>query len=96
MSVFTTLLSLAVAAMLYNLALATEYTVGDRGGWDTTTNLQVWASSNIFLAGDDLSKHYEPTYTMHIHMHPHKHAYVIYATMHNISMHLFLRNLGRY
>lgn len=48
MSGFRTLLSLAVAAMLHNLALATEYTVGDRGGRDTTTNLQV--SSNIFLA----------------------------------------------
>ncbi|XP_063948297.1 uclacyanin 1 [Daucus carota subsp. sativus] len=47
--------TLSVAVMLHNLALATEHTVGDRGGWDTTSNLQVWASSNIFLAGDGLS-----------------------------------------
>lgn len=55
-SVFVTL---SVAVMLHNWALATEHTVGDRSGWDTTSNLQVWASSNIFLAGDSLSKSVE-------------------------------------
>ncbi|KAK1405405.1 Uclacyanin 1 [Heracleum sosnowskyi] len=64
MSIFRKLLSLAVAAMLHNLALATEHSVGDRGGWETTTNLQIWASSNIFLAGDDLSFNYKPNHNV--------------------------------
>ncbi|WOG98798.1 hypothetical protein DCAR_0418143 [Daucus carota subsp. sativus] len=56
--------TLSVAVMLHNLALATEHTVGDRGGWDTTSNLQVWASSNIFLAGDGLNFDYKPNHNV--------------------------------
>ncbi|KAF3443749.1 hypothetical protein FNV43_RR13439 [Rhamnella rubrinervis] len=47
--------SLAIMAMLMELAMAANYTVGDpNGGWDTSTNLQTWASSQSFLVGDNL------------------------------------------
>lgn len=50
--------SLAIMAMLMELAMAANYTVGaPNGGWDTSTNLQTWASSQSFLVGDNLSKY---------------------------------------
>lgn len=53
----TTLVSLVVATMLIELAMAASYNVGGpNGGWDSTTDLQTWASSQTFLVGDNLSK----------------------------------------
>ncbi|GAV79956.1 Cu_bind_like domain-containing protein [Cephalotus follicularis] len=50
-----TLMSLAVSAFLIKLAIAANYTVGaPGGGWDQTTNLQNWASSQSFSVGDNL------------------------------------------
>jgi len=44
-------------AILIKLALATNYIVGGpNGGWDTNSNLQSWASSQIFSVGDSLGK----------------------------------------
>jgi hypothetical protein len=44
-------------ATMLRLAMAANYTVGGpNGGWDATTNLQAWASSNKFLVGDNLSE----------------------------------------
>jgi hypothetical protein len=52
-----TLMSLAMPAMLIKLAMAANYIVGGpNGGWDTTTSLQTWASSQSFSVGDNLSK----------------------------------------
>jgi hypothetical protein len=52
-----TLMSLAISATLINLAMAANYVVGGpNGGWDTTTSLQTWASSQSFSVGDSLSK----------------------------------------
>lgn len=57
MAVLRILVSLAATAMLIQLAMATNYTVGGpNGGWDITTDLQSWASSQSFLVGDNLSK----------------------------------------
>ncbi|CAL5394340.1 unnamed protein product [Camellia sinensis] len=56
MAVVRTLVSLAVTAMLlFSVAMATNYTVGGpNGGWDMSTNIQSWASSQSFSVGDDL------------------------------------------
>ncbi|GMP66945.1 hypothetical protein CsSME_00027094 [Camellia sinensis var. sinensis] len=55
MAMLRTLVGLAVTGMLINVAMATSYTVGSpNGGWDLTTNLQGWASSQSFSAGDSL------------------------------------------
>ena len=57
MTMLSTFMSLAISAMLIKLAMAANYTVGGTsGGWDTSTNLQTWASSQSFLVGDNLSK----------------------------------------
>lgn len=49
--------SLAVTALLIQLGIAANYTVGGpNGGWDTSTNLQSWASGQTFMVGDNLSK----------------------------------------
>ena len=57
MAMLRALMSLAISAMLNNLAMAANYTVGGpNGGWDTSTNVQTWASSQSFLVGDNLSK----------------------------------------
>jgi len=52
----STLMSLAILAMLINLGMGANYTVGGANGWDTITDLQTWASSQSFLVGDNLSK----------------------------------------
>ena len=57
MAMLRALMSLAISAILINLAMAANYTVGGpNGGWDTSTNVQTWASSQSFLVGDHLSK----------------------------------------
>ncbi|KAJ4729978.1 blue copper protein [Melia azedarach] len=61
MAVLRILVSLAATAMLIQLAMATNYTVGGpNGGWDITTDLQSWASSQSFLVGDNLIFLYGP------------------------------------
>ncbi|KAI8005637.1 Uclacyanin 1 [Camellia lanceoleosa] len=63
MAMLRTLVSLAVTGMLINVAMATSYTVGSpNGGWDLTTNLQGWASSQSFSAGDSLVFQYTPNH----------------------------------
>ncbi|GLT25901.1 hypothetical protein SLA2020_010010 [Shorea laevis] len=55
--------ALAAVAMLMQLAVATNYTVGGpSGGWDTSTDLQTWASSQTFSAGDNLIFQYTPNH----------------------------------
>lgn len=50
-------MSLAVTALLIQLGMAANYTVGGpNGGWDTSSNLQTWASAQTFIVGDNLSK----------------------------------------
>ncbi|KAE8075758.1 hypothetical protein FH972_014446 [Carpinus fangiana] len=58
-----TLMSLAISATLINLAMAANYVVGGpNGGWDTTTSLQTWASSQSFSVGDNLIFQYAPNH----------------------------------
>lgn len=46
-----------MAAMLMEMAMAANYTVGaPNGGWDQSTNLQAWANSISFFEGDFLSE----------------------------------------
>lgn len=50
-------MSLLFATVLVELAMATNYVVGGvNGGWDMNTDQTTWASSQTFLAGDNLSK----------------------------------------
>ncbi|KAH1222483.1 Uclacyanin 1 [Glycine soja] len=50
-------------AVLIKLASATNYIVGGpSGGWDTNSNLQSWASSQIFSVGDSLVFQYPPNH----------------------------------
>uniref|UniRef100_A0A5B7BQX9 Putative uclacyanin-3-like isoform X1 n=1 Tax=Davidia involucrata TaxID=16924 RepID=A0A5B7BQX9_DAVIN len=59
----TLMMSLAITAMLVELAMAANYTVGgSNGGWDTSTNLQSWASSQSFSVGDNLIFAYTPNH----------------------------------
>ncbi|KAK7846591.1 uclacyanin 1-like [Quercus suber] len=59
----STLMSLAILAMLINLAMGANYTVGGaNSGWDTSTDLQTWASSQSFLVGDNLIFQYTPNH----------------------------------
>ncbi|CAL5403509.1 unnamed protein product [Camellia sinensis] len=65
MAMLRTLVGLAVTGMLINVAMATSYTVGSpNGGWDLTTNLQGWASSQSFSAGDSLVFQYTPNHVV--------------------------------
>ncbi|KAJ8426731.1 hypothetical protein Cgig2_011552 [Carnegiea gigantea] len=55
--------SMAILAAFMDVAMATNYTVGaPRGSWDTSTNLQAWAKSKTFNAGDNLFFQYAPTH----------------------------------
>ncbi|KAI4334077.1 hypothetical protein L6164_018814 [Bauhinia variegata] len=55
MAVLETLTWALIAAMLIKLAMAKDHIVGGPiGGWDTSSNLQGWASSQNFLVGDNL------------------------------------------
>ncbi|PKA62202.1 Blue copper protein [Apostasia shenzhenica] len=54
------LLVVSAAAVLLQIAAATNFTVGSPGGsWDLKTNLSSWASSNTFKIGDDLIFSYD-------------------------------------
>ncbi|KAK8940621.1 hypothetical protein KSP39_PZI010180 [Platanthera zijinensis] len=56
------LVFIAVAAVIIELAAATNHTVGKPGGsWDLSTSLSSWASSIAFKSGDNLIFSYSPT-----------------------------------
>lgn len=49
------LMSIVATAMLIELALAVDHSVGaSSGGWDTSTDLGSWASLETFTVGDNL------------------------------------------
>ncbi|KAH9744593.1 Uclacyanin 1 [Citrus sinensis] len=55
MAVLRTFICVAATAMLIQLSMAANYTVGGpNGGWDTATDLRTWATSQKFLVGDNL------------------------------------------
>ncbi|XP_077242164.1 uclacyanin 1-like [Tasmannia lanceolata] len=55
MATLTTFVSLAIMAVLVELAMGANIIVGaPNGGWDLTTNLETWASSKKFSVGDNL------------------------------------------
>ncbi|KAM0955702.1 hypothetical protein ACFX2A_024557 [Malus domestica] len=59
----TTLMSLVVVTMLIELAMAATYMVGGpNGAWDSSTDLQTWASLQSFLVGDNLNFQYSPNH----------------------------------
>ncbi|KAJ9686749.1 hypothetical protein PVL29_015548 [Vitis rotundifolia] len=56
-------MSLAVTALLIQLGMAANYTVGGpNGGWDTSSNLQAWASAQTFIVGDNLIFQFTPNH----------------------------------
>ncbi|KAH1031143.1 hypothetical protein J1N35_043317 [Gossypium stocksii] len=60
-----TLVCLAAIAMLVQLAMAANYTVGGaNGGWDSSTDLQTWAASQKFAVGDNLIFQYTPNHDL--------------------------------
>jgi hypothetical protein len=57
MGVLEIILRVSFVAMFIKLAMATNHIVGGpNGGWDTSSDLQSWASSQQFSVGDNLSK----------------------------------------
>ncbi|GFS31887.1 uclacyanin 1 [Actinidia rufa] len=63
MGVLRTQMCLAIATMLMSVAVAVTYTVGSpNGSWDTSTNLQAWATSKSFSVGDNLVFQYMPNH----------------------------------
>lgn len=57
MAVQRTLVWFAATALLMQLAMAVNYTVGGpNGGWDSSTDLGTWVASQSFTVGDNLSK----------------------------------------
>ncbi|KAJ7948195.1 Blue copper protein [Quillaja saponaria] len=63
MAFIETLMRLSYLAMLIELTMAANYIVGgSNGGWDTSTNLQPWASSQTFTIGDNLIFQYTPNH----------------------------------
>ncbi|CAJ1956378.1 unnamed protein product [Sphenostylis stenocarpa] len=63
MGVPAILFRVSFLAILIKLALATNFIVGGpNGGWDTNSNLQSWASSQIFSVGDSLVFQYPPNH----------------------------------
>lgn len=49
-SIMRILMVFAATAMLVDMVVAVDYTVG----WDLSTNLSAWASSQSFSVGDNL------------------------------------------
>nr|GEW34689.1 hypothetical protein [Tanacetum cinerariifolium] len=55
-SIMRILLVFAATAMLLDMAVAVDITVGSpNGGWDLSTDLSSWASSQTFSVGDNLA-----------------------------------------
>ncbi|XP_050381988.1 uclacyanin 1 [Argentina anserina] len=60
-----TLMCFVIMTVLIELAAAATYIVGGtNGGWDASTNLQTWASSQKFLVGDTLNFQYSPSHNV--------------------------------
>ncbi|KAJ0429492.1 putative Phytocyanin domain-containing protein [Helianthus annuus] len=58
-SIMRVLIGLAAMVMLLQVVVATDYTVGSpSGGWDTTTDLGSWSSSQTFTVGDNLGNEF--------------------------------------
>ena len=51
-----TQMSFAVIALLIQLGMAANHTVGGSSGWDTSGNPEAWASAQTFVVGDNLCK----------------------------------------
>ncbi|XP_058773839.1 uclacyanin 1-like [Vicia villosa] len=65
MGVFQIILRLSFVAILIKLAMATNHIVGGpNGGWDTSSDLQTWASSKQFSVGDNLVFQYPPNHNV--------------------------------
>ncbi|KAF8409473.1 hypothetical protein HHK36_005549 [Tetracentron sinense] len=65
MAMVRILMSLTVVAVLVISAMAANLTVGgSNGAWDTTTNLQAWATSQTFSSGDNLIFQYTPNHSV--------------------------------
>ncbi|XWS54301.1 hypothetical protein CRYUN_Cryun10bG0078700 [Craigia yunnanensis] len=63
MAVLRTFVGLAATAMLIQLAMAANYTVGgSNGGWDSSTDLKTWVASQNFAVGDNLIFQYTPNH----------------------------------
>ncbi|KVH95952.1 uclacyanin 1-like [Cynara cardunculus var. scolymus] len=59
------LTSLVAITMLVGLALAVDHDVGSpNGGWDTSTDLGSWASSETFTVGDNIVFSYTPNHNV--------------------------------
>ncbi|KAI3728848.1 hypothetical protein L6452_17492 [Arctium lappa] len=59
------LTSLVATTMLVGLALAVDHNVGSpNGGWDTSTDLGSWASSETFTVGDNIVFSYTPNHNV--------------------------------
>ena len=49
----------AAAVMLMDLVAAVDHTVGaPSGGWDQSTDLQTWATSQTFSVGDNIGNEF--------------------------------------
>ncbi|XP_045806659.1 uclacyanin 1-like [Trifolium pratense] len=63
MGVLEIILRVSFVAMFIKLAMATNHIVGGpNGGWDTSSDLQSWASSQQFSVGDNLIFNYPPNH----------------------------------
>ncbi|KAJ9549308.1 hypothetical protein OSB04_021851 [Centaurea solstitialis] len=59
------LTSIVATTMLVGLALAVDHDVGSpSGGWDTSTDLGSWASSQTFSVGDNIVFSYAPNHNV--------------------------------
>ncbi|MQM19839.1 hypothetical protein Taro_052852 [Colocasia esculenta] len=56
------ILAIAMAAVLLDCALGATITVGSPGGWDQSTDLKTWATSQTFSIGDTLVFQYLPSH----------------------------------
>ncbi|KAK9051966.1 hypothetical protein SSX86_028594 [Deinandra increscens subsp. villosa] len=62
-SIMRMLIGFAAAVMLLEVAAAVDHTVGaPNGGWDLTTDLSTWASSQTFTVGDTLVFQFDSTH----------------------------------
>ncbi|GJV06746.1 uclacyanin 1-like protein [Tanacetum coccineum] len=62
-SIMRTLMVFAATAMLVDMVVAVDYTVGrPNGGWDLSTDLSAWASSQTFSVGDNLDFQFTSTH----------------------------------
>ncbi|KAI9075312.1 hypothetical protein K1719_042717 [Acacia pycnantha] len=65
MATLETFIRVSFVAMLIEIAVAANHIVGGpNGGWDTSTNLQAWASSQKFSVGDKLIFQYPPNHNV--------------------------------